>query len=174
MRAAAGKPGRIAVRGSWAAWVFLIWICPFPNVYFYELHFRFVISKRGISIKLQEAFLIWIWSIPNHVFLRIFMRQFCICIHHNSGFCYRSSERMSHFGMISFTFNFWVVVIELHHYRRKKRTNCGHFSQRPTSIHHQMGVIEKKQFLVKMIRIWCWWIRSDPILCVGVSRCWGY
>ena len=51
---------------------------------------------------------------------------------------------MSHFGMISFIFNFWVVVIELHHYRRKKRTNCGHFSQRPTSIHHQMGVIEKK------------------------------
>ena len=70
------------------------------------------------------------------------MRQFCICIHHNSGFC---SERMSHFGMISFIFNFWVVVIELHHYRRKKRTNCGHFSQRPTSIHHQMGVIEEKK-----------------------------
>ena len=79
------------------------------------------------------------------------MRQFCICIHHNSGFC---SERMSHFGMISFIFNFWVVVIELHHYRRKKRTNCGHFSQRPTSIHHQMGVIEKKN------NFWSKWSES--------------
>ena len=100
------------------------------------------------------------------------MRQFCICIHHNSGFC---SERMSHFGMISFIFNFWVVVIELHHYRRKKRTNCGHFSQRPTSIHHQMGVIEKKTIsgqndqnlvLVNTVRSYfmCWCVQVLRLL----------
>ena len=59
------------------------------------------------------------------------MRQFCICIHHNSGFC---SERMSHFGMISFIFNFWVVVIELHHYRRKKKNKLRPFF--PTTHFH--------------------------------------
>ena len=103
------------------------------------------------------------------------MRQFCICIHHNSGICYRSSERMSHFGMISFIFNFWAVVIGLHHYRRKKRTNCGHFSQRPTSIHHQMGVIEKKTIsgqndqnlvLVNTVRSYfkCWCVQVLRLL----------
>ena len=56
--------------------------------------------------------------------------------------------------MISFIFNFGAVVIELHHYRRKKRTNCGHFSQRPTSIHHQMGVIEKEN------NFWSKWSES--------------